>query len=61
MTVKELIICLETFEPTTEVVFKPENSDYVYKPKKLRERDVRAFYGEDRPMVVISAEQTGGV
>lgn len=61
MTAKELIMCLQTFEPTTEVVFKPENSDYVYKPKKLREREVRAFYGQDRYMIVISTEQTGGV
>lgn len=61
MTVKELKEMLNIFDDDKEVVFKPQNSDYVYKPTHACTHEVRKFWGQDTHSVVICTEQTGSI
>lgn len=62
MTVRELIEELECFDEDMEVVMKPSNSMYVDGINGASTEELRAFYGDDREVLVItSSGQEGAV
>ena len=61
MTVKELKELLDNFDDGKEVVFKPQGSDYVYKPNYACTHEIRKFWASDVLGVVICTEQTGSI
>lgn len=62
MTVKELIELLEEYDGNMEVVMKPSNSIYVDGVADVKVDTLRAFFGEDRNVLVItSTGQEGAV
>lgn len=62
MTVKELIEELESFDGDMEVVMKPSNSIYVDGVCEASKYKLRAFYGEDRNVLVLmSSGQEGAL
>lgn len=62
MTVRELIEMLEDFDGDMEVVMKPSNSMYVDGISGAREKELRAYYGDDRNVLVLtSSGQEGAV
>ena len=62
MTVRELIEELEGFDGDMEVVMKPSNSMYVDGISGVRTKELSAFWGKDRNVLVItSSGQEGAV
>lgn len=62
MTVRELIELLEDFDENTEVVMQACNSMYVDGIVGVSIEELRAFYGNDREVLVIkSIGQKGAV
>ena len=62
MTVRELIEILEGFNGDMEVVMQPSNSMYVDGIDGASTEELRAFYGENRKVLVISSSgQKGAV
>lgn len=62
MTVRELIEILEGFNGDMEVVMQPSNSMYVDGIDGASTEELRAFYGENRKVLVISSSgQKGSV
>lgn len=62
MTVRELINELECYDDDLEVVMKPSNSMYVDGISGTETDDLRAFYGEDRDVLVLTSDgQEGAV
>lgn len=62
MTVRNLINQLENFDDDMEIVIKPSNSMYVDGISGTKTKELRAFYGENREVIVItSAGQLGAV
>lgn len=62
MTVGELIDILENFDEDAEVVFQPSNSMYAEGISDASIEELRAFYGKNRDVVVISSSgQEGAV
>lgn len=62
MTVRELIEELECFDDDMEVVMKPSNSMYVDRINGTATKELRAFYGENRDVLVITSDgQQGAV
>ena len=62
MTVRELIEELECFDEDMEVVMQPSNSMYVDVINGASTEELRAFYGDDREVLVItSSGQEGAV
>ena len=62
MTVRELIEILEGFNGDMEVVMHPSNSMYVDGIDGASTEELRAFYGENRKVLVISSSgQKGAV
>lgn len=62
MTVRDLINELECFDDDMEVVMKPSNSMYVDGISGADTNELRAFYGENRDVLVIrSSGQEGAV
>ena len=60
MTVKELKDWLEELNDNTIVLFRPENSNYVYNFESVKTKDISAFWGDDYTALVFSGEQVGG-
>ena len=62
MTVKELKELLEEFDDNMEVVMKPSNSTYVDGILGAREKELRAYFGQNRDVLVLtSSGQEGAV
>lgn len=62
MTVRELIEELECFDEDMEVVMRPSNSMYVDGIYGVITKELRAFYGEDRDVLVLTSDgQEGAV
>ena len=62
MTVRELIEELECFDEDMEVVIQPSNSMYVDGVNGASTAELRAFYGDNREVLVItSSGQKGAV
>ena len=62
MTVGELIAVLEGYDENKEIVFRPMNSDYVESfSYDISENDMRAFWGEDRDVLVVTASDQIGM
>lgn len=62
MIVRELINELECYDDDLEVVMKPSNSMYVDGISGTETYELRAFYGEDRDVLVITSDgQEGAV
>ena len=62
MTVRELIEELECFDEDMEVVMQTSNSMYVDGINGASTEELRAFYGDDREVLVItSSGQEGAV
>lgn len=62
MTVRELIDELERFNDDMEVVMKPNNSIYADGINGITVKELRAFWGSDRDVLVItSSGQEGAV
>ena len=62
MTVRELIEELECYNDDMEVVMKPSNSTYVDGINEPKVKELRAFFGEDRKVLVLtSSGQEGAV
>lgn len=62
MTVRELINELECYDNDLEVVMKPSNSIYVDGISGTEMDELRAFYGEDRDVLVLTSDgQEGAV
>lgn len=62
MTVRELIEELECFDEDMEVVMRPSNSMYVDGINGAITKELRAFYGEDRDVLVLTSDgQEGAV
>ena len=61
MTIRELINELQEYDENIEIVFNPENSDYVDSPRSIQKKEVRAFWGKDYKAIVIKGEQVGMV
>lgn len=62
MTVRELIDELECFDEDIEVVMQPNNSMYVDGIKGVSTEELRAFYGDNREVLVITSNgQEGAV
>ena len=61
MTVGELKDVLSLYDNDSEIVFKPDNSDYVEDfSDTVRTKIVRCFYGsDDRSLVIMSDGQIG--
>lgn len=62
MTVKELIEFLQGLPEESQVVFKPENSDYVEDfTITARRKMIRSMFGNDFEAHVIYGEQAGRI
>lgn len=62
MTVREFINELEYYDEDMELVMKPRNSSYVSLVKGVDIREISRFWGEDKRMLVIMADdQIGSV
>ena len=62
MTVRELINELECFDDDMKVVMKPSNSMYVDGISCTDTRELRAFYGENKDVLVLFSDgQVGAV
>ena len=62
MTAKELKELLEDIPDNTQVVFKPQNSDYVEDfTDTIKRKMITSFWGNDFETFVISGEQTGSI
>lgn len=62
MTVKDLIYELETFDGDMEVLIQSTNTMYVDSIYGAEEKELRAFYGDDRDvLVVVAGGQIGAV
>lgn len=62
MTVRELIDELEYFDDDMEVAMKPSNSMYVEGVSGAKTKELRAFYGDNRNVLVITSDgQEGAV
>lgn len=62
MTVRELIEELECFDDDMEVVMQPSNSMYVDGINGASTKELRAYYGDDRNVLVLtSSGQEGAV
>ncbi len=62
MTVRELIEELERFDDDMEVVTQHENSMYVDGISGAKKKELRAFYGNDRDVLVLTSNgQEGAV
>ena len=62
MTVGELKELLEDFNDDMEILMKPSNSIYADGISGIREKELRAYYGEDREVLVLtSSGQEGAV
>jgi len=62
MIVKELKSLLEDYNDDMEVVIKPSNSIYVDGISGTKTKELKAFYGENREVLVItSSGQEGAV
>ena len=61
MTIRELKEMLDDYDEDKEVVFKPDNSNYVYNPTYSHTHDVRTFWGKDFHGVIIHTEQIGSI
>ena len=62
MTVRELIEELECFDEDMEVVMQPSNSMYVDGINGASTEELRAFYGDNKEVLVItSSGQEGAV
>ena len=56
MRVSELIEVLSNYDEDMQIVFQPQNSDYVELfSDDLEEMEVRRFYGEPRDYLVMSS------
>lgn len=62
MTAKELKELLKDIPDNTQVVFKPQNSDYVEDfTDTIKRKMITSFWGNDFEAFVIDGEQTGRV
>ena len=62
MTARELKDLLADVSDNTQVVFKPQNSDYVEGfTEVVKRKRITAFWGKDFEAYVINGEQTGRV
>ena len=62
MTVKDLRELLATLPDNTQIVFKPENSDYVEDFDRYKRKMIKSFWGNDfEAFVMISDGQAGCV
>ena len=62
MTVRELIEELKNFDNNMEVVIKPINSMYVDGINRATTKELKAFYGNNREvLVLVSSGQEGAV
>jgi hypothetical protein len=62
MTVGELKELLEDFNDDMEILMKPSNSIYADGISGITEKELRAYYGEDRDVLVLtSSGQEGAV
>lgn len=57
MTVKELKSILDEIPQNMEIVFKPQNSDYVedFSPN-YKTKEVRRFWGADSNMIILCSD-----
>lgn len=62
MTIRELIYELESFDKDMEVVMGSTNSMYVNSIRCATTKELAAFFGKDREVVVLKADnQIGAV
>lgn len=62
MTVKTLRELLSTLPDNTQIVFKPDNSDYVEDFVSVKKRMIKSFWGNDfEAFVLISDGQAGRI
>ena len=62
MRVGELIELLSNYDEDMQIVFKPQNSDYVELfSDDVEEMEVRRFYGEPRDYLVIDSNGQVGM
>ena len=60
MTIRQLINELECFDDDMEVVMGSTNSMYVNSIRCATTKELAAFYGEDREVVVLKADNQIG-
>lgn len=62
MTVKELKAILDEIPQNMEIVFKPQNSDYVEDfSSSYKTKEVRSFWGSDFNSIVICSDGQAGM
>lgn len=62
MRVGELIELLSNYDEDMQIVFRPQNSDYVELfSDDVEEMEVRRFYGEPRDYLVIDSDGQVGM
>ena len=62
MTVQTLRELLSTLPDNTQIVFKPDNSDYVEDFVSVKRRMIKSFWGNDfEAFVLISDGQAGSI
>lgn len=61
MTVRELINELENYRGDMEVVMQPYNSSYAHEISKLKTKELRSSFGEDRKVIAIMSDGQEGL
>lgn len=61
MTVKELKDWLEELDEKSIVLFRPDDSRYVYDIDRVRPKEISSFWGADFTALVFTGGQVGGV
>ena len=62
MDVKTLKELLSTLPENTQIVFKPDNSDYVEDFDRVKRRMIKSFWGNDfEAFVLVSDGQAGRI